>query len=292
MAAQTHEERANLATTLAETLRKRIDTLQGWRLGTRIVGGATALGALLLVWLVPATDKFPLFAVLGPEISSLHLSIGLACVTAVCLVVSLTLNEDALRARRAKAETEAAAFQVLATAEKNAANSHRAQLGELVLRQTDQFYQTVLAHVQRTSLLTHTLMTAGFLLIGVGVWAGMGAGIEEARKGVARDTVAPIAAGAGVILEFLTAGIFLFNRQSFELMDRYMATLAAYSQTMLAFNLVDMADAADGSRARMIDKWFRELVSVMHPPRTAPLVTSPVSQPAIPTSPPASPVQG
>ncbi len=175
--------------------------------------------------------------------------IGGGVIGSFFIFFSLSLSEDTLRIRRAKAEADASAYTAVATY--SASNAFIGNLAQVVLGQITQYYQFVLTNVQRSSSLTTSLMLIGFALIAFGCYVGI--------KLENKATIVYASSISGIILEFLTSGIVVFNKENIKLMDAYMQKLESFSQTLLALALLDTsADPKDKEAMRSM--WLKELI--------------------------------
>lgn len=249
----------------ADSLSARIEKLKLWRFCLLLLG-------LFLIFLAG------LIYIFKPQIGFFvqyepYLYYAIGGFGVFFIAIALSMSEDTLRIRRAKALADVSAYQAVKSyseARDRASGIYIDNLGQVVLSHTSQYFQFVLSNVQRSSRLTTFMMAGGFLLIVGGVWVG-----------IQQNNVNPISyvtSGIGLLLELLTTVILVFNRESVELMNSYMKKLESFSQTLLALSLLD-ASPDNQQRERMINKWFEQLVNISFSPSTAPLVSGVVGIP-------------
>ena len=223
------EEAANRIKKLDKTIARR----EMWR-KIFIYGGIIFIAAGAIVFSKQANDTLaPLFGLIG--------------ITST--VISFAISDDELRLRRAKAKADVDSYSALK--QLNAADAYISNLGEVVLSQTGEYFQFVLGNVRRSTWLTSLLLMMGFALLIKGVLF-----INSPQDA----QLTYVSAGAGLVLEFLSSAVFVFNRENVRLMNEYMKKLENFSRVLLALSLLDTTESTQ-DKTKMRELWFSRLIN-------------------------------
>ena len=159
----------------------------------------------------------------------------------------MRLRLEGLAAKRSVAETFAAAPSISSSA----AEGHRVlfrQIGSNQRRESRRLLQSCEDPTDKSFVVSIAMGIAGFLLICFGL--------------VSRQNTSTVAAGSGVITEFIAAVFFYLYNRTIRQMKDYHDTLISVQNVLLAFKMLDEINN-DSEKARMIGLMLSHLVN--HP---------------------------